>query len=326
LCGGETLPRDLADALLDRVDELWNLYGPTETTVWSTVCRVERGSAPISIGRPIANTQIYVVDRGGALTPIGIPGEIWIGGSGVALGYHRRPELTAEGFVPDRFSAGPRGPLYRTGDLGRWGADGRLYHMGRLDRQLKVRGFRIELGEIEATVGAHSSVRQAVVVADEVEPGDVRLAAYVVLRDAQNITATELRNYLRQQLPNYMVPLVIVALDSIPLTPNGKVDRTALPDPFTNGQRSSAVYEQPAPGLEQLIAGIWREVLKIDQIGAEDNFFELGGHSLLSLRVAALVEKRTGLRMDPRVLFFQNLRQVAVGVAQNAPAAQTLTQ
>ena len=321
LCGGEPLARDLADALLERVDELWNLYGPTETTVWSTACRVERG-APISIGRPIANTQIYVVDRGGELAPIGIPGEIWIGGSGVALGYHRCPEITAERFVPDRFSARPRGLLHRTGDLGRWGADGRLYHMGRLDHQVKVRGFRIELGEIEAIIDSHPAVRQAVVVSHEVGADDVRLAAYVIFRDGQNITTSELRKYLRQHLPEYMIPLVMVVLDSIPLTPNGKKDRTALPDPFTNGHQASAGREPPAPGLEQLIAGIWREVLKVDIVGAEDNFFDLGGYSLLSLRVAALVKKRTGLRMDPRVLFFQNLRQVAAGIATNPPGAQ----
>jgi len=322
LCGGEPLGRELANALLDSVDELWNLYGPTEATVWSTACRIERGSAPISIGRPIANTQIYVVDRRGELAPIGIPGEIWIGGTGVAMGYQCHPEMTAARFVPDRFSARPRGPLYRTGDLGRWGADGWLYHMGRLDHQVKVRGFRVELGEIEATLEAHPAVRQAVVVAHEIEAGDVRLAAYVIFRDGQGGTASELRKYLRQILPEYMIPLVVVALDSIPLTSNGKVDRGALPDPYMYSGQASSAHEPPAPGLEQLIAGIWRDVLKVDKVGAEDNFFELGGHSLLSLRVAALLEKRTGLPMDPRVLFFQNLRQVAAGLVQNVPAAQ----
>jgi amino acid adenylation domain-containing protein len=322
LCGGEPLSRELADALLDAVDELWNLYGPTETTVWSTACRVERGSAAISIGRPIARTQIYVVDRGGELTPIGIPGEILIGGSGVAMGYHRRPEMTAERFVGDHFSARPRGPLYRTGDLGRWGPNGQLYHMGRLDHQVKVRGFRIEPGEIEATLEAHLAIRQAVVVAHEIEAGDVRLVAHVVFRNGHNATASELRKYLRQGLPEHMIPLIFLALDSVPLMSNGKVDRRALPDPFMNGQRPPSAHEPPGPGLEQLIAAIWQDVLKIDGVGAEDNFFELGGHSLLSLRVAALLKKRTGLQMDPRVLFFQNLRQVADGLAPNALSAQ----
>jgi amino acid adenylation domain-containing protein len=322
LCGGEVLSRELADALLDAVDELWNLYGPTETTVWSTAGRVERGSALISIGRPITGTQIYVVDGGGELTPIGVPGEILIGGSGVAIGYHRRPEMTAERFVRDRFSVHPRGPLYRTGDLGRWGADGRLYHMGRLDHQVKVRGFRIELGEIEAALEAHPAVRQATVVANEIEAGDVRLVAYVVFRNGQDITPTELRRYLKQDLPRYMIPTIIVALNSLPLMFNGKVDRKALPDPFVNGQRSLSVHEPPAPGLEQLISSIWQDVLKIDTIGAQDNFFELGGHSLLSLQVAVLLKKRTGLHMDPRVLFYHNLRQVAAGLAPTELPAQ----
>jgi non-ribosomal peptide synthetase component F len=156
LCGGETLPRDLADALLERVQELWNLFGPTETTIWSTAERVERGTEPISIGRPIANTQIYILDHAAEPAPIGIPGEIWIGGAGVATRYHRRPELTAERFVPDRFTSQPGARLYRTGDLGRWGADGRLYHLGRLDYQLKIHGIRIEPGEIETVLRAHN--------------------------------------------------------------------------------------------------------------------------------------------------------------------------
>jgi nonribosomal peptide synthetase DhbF len=322
LCGGEALTRDLADALLARADEVWNLYGPTETTVWSTAWRVE-GSGPISIGRPIANTQIYVVDRYGEPAPIGVPGEIWIGGKGVALGYHGRAELTKERFVLDHFSACPRSRLYRTGDFGRWGADGRLFHMGRRDHQVKVRGFRIETGEIEAAIKAHPSVRDAVVVAHEVEAGDVRLGAYVVFRDRQKLTASELRKYLRTDLPEYMIPLVVVVLDLIPLTANGKVDRAALPSPFVEAHDDSSAREAPAPGLEQFIARIWQEVLKIDTIGADDNFFELGGHSLLSLHVAALVRQRTGFDMDPRVLFFQSLRQVAAGIILNKPDAQS---
>ncbi len=314
LCGGEALPRDLADQLLERVGELWNLYGPTETTIWSTAERIEKGSE-ISIGRPIANTQIYVVDQSGDPVPIGIPGEIWIGGAGVALGYHRRAELTAERFVADSFRPGPGARLYRTGDLGRWRPDGRLDHLGRIDQQVKVRGFRIELGEIEAVLATHPAVRQTVVVAREAAPGLVRLVAYIVYRPGEDLTVSDVRRFLRRQLPEYMVPSVVVHIDSIPLTPNGKLDRARLPDPFKNALPTGAEFEAPAPGAEQSMAAIWREVLKVERIGANDNFFELGGHSLLSLRVVAAVEKQLGWRMDPRTLFFQTLRTIAASAA-----------
>ena len=321
-CGGEALPPDLAAALHGRVAELWNLYGPTETTIWSTVGRVEPTASPISIGRPIANTQIYVVGRNGEPVAIGMPGEIWIGGAGVAMGYHARPELTAERFVSDRFSLEPDARLYRTGDLGRWGADGRLYHLGRIDHQVKIRGFRIELGEIEAVLRSHPAVNQAVVVGRDAgtRPGDLRLVAYVVYRTGEDLTATEVRHYLRQRLPDVMVPSVVMALDSVPVTPNGKVDRNALPDPFRNAGRTTT-YEPPAPGPETQIAQIWKRILKVDRIGAEDNFFELGGHSLLTLAVAAAVQKETGWRMDPRSLFFQNLRQIVTVMRRDEAGA-----
>jgi amino acid adenylation domain-containing protein len=316
LCGGESLPRDLADAILDRAGELWNLYGPTETTVWSTVDRVGRDAAPISIGAPIGNTQIHILDATGEPTPIGIAGEIHIGGFGVAKGYHGRPSLTAERFIPDYFSDLPGARLYRTGDLGRWGPDGKLYHLGRLDHQVKIRGFRIELGEIEAALENEESVLQAVVTAKEAQPGDLRLVAYIVYRDGEELLASDLRRRLRRQLPDFMVPSVTVALDVMPLTPNGKIDRKALPDPFKSRRRATTKHEPPAPGLEQKMADIWRSILAVDSVSADDNFFELGGHSLLSLRVAQTVEKETGYRMDPRTLFFNNLRQVAALVAR----------
>jgi nonribosomal peptide synthetase DhbF len=311
LCGGEPLPLDLADEILSRVGELWNLYGPTETTVWSTVERVERSDTPISIGVPIANTAVHILDQAGELVPIGIAGEIHIGGLGVAKGYHRRPDLTAERFIPDRLSDRPGARLYRTGDLGRWGADGKLYHLGRLDHQVKIRGFRIELGEVEAALAANGAVLQAIVTAAEAQPGDLRLVAYVVYREGEELTVSDLRRSLRRQLPDFMVPSLVVALDSMPLTPNGKIDRKALPAPFKTSRRVATEREAPAPGLEQKMAEIWRSILAVDAIDAEDNFFELGGHSLLSLRVAQAVEKETGYRMDPRTLFFNNLRQVA---------------
>ena len=309
-CGGETMPRDLADELLERVDELWNLYGPTETTVWSTAGRVERGDAEISIGRPITNTSVYVLDALGAPAAIGVPGEICIGGAGVAAGYHNRPELTGARFVPDPF-AEPGARMYRTGDLGRWAADGRLHHMGRLDRQVKLRGYRIELGEIEAALQAHPTVARTVVVAQNLTGEQPRLIAYVVYKSGKDLTASEARRHVRKTLPDYMAPSTFVALDRLPLTPNGKVDVRSLPDPFKSSSDAADSHEPPATGLEQLIADIWQELLQVERVGANDNFFELGGNSLLSLRAITKIEARAGCRLQPRTLFFQNLRQLA---------------
>ena len=317
LCGGETMPRDLADALVKRVHEVWNLYGPTETTIWSTIERVCSGNGPISIGRPIANTQVYVVAPSGEPLGVGMQGEIWIGGRGVATGYYRRPDLSAERFLPDHLLTKPGGRLYRTGDLGRWGGDGRLYHHGRIDHQIKIRGFRIELGEIEATLRDHPAVRQAVVVAYrpvEETGGSLKIVAYVVYKLGEDLTTTEVRHYLRRRLPENMVPSVVVALDVIPVTPNGKVDRNSLPDPFK--KIGFSAYERPASGTEIQVAEIWKRILKIDQVGAGDNFFELGGHSLLALRVSVALEKEFGCRMDPRALFFQNLREIALSIGK----------
>jgi amino acid adenylation domain-containing protein len=314
LCGGESMPRDLADILLENVHELWNLYGPTETTIWSTAGSVERGAGAISIGRPIANTSVYILDAAGVPTAIGIPGEIWIGGSGVAAGYHHRVELTEARFVPDPFSAKTGARMYRTGDLGRWGADGCLYHMGRLDRQVKFRGFRIELGEIEAVLHAHSAIARAVVVAQNLASEQPRLIAYIVYHPGKDLTITEARRHIRKTLPDYMMPSAFIALDALPLTPNGKIDVRALPDPFRSAPGEAGEYEPPSPGLEQLIAEIWQELLHVDRVSADDNFFELGGNSLLSLRASTMIEARLGCRLQPRLLFFQNLRQIAAAV------------
>jgi len=311
LCGGEALPRDLADALLDRVSELWNLYGPTETTVWSTLARVAASPEPITVGRPIANTRIYVLDEARQPAPIGVPGEIWIGGAGVALGYHRRSELTAERFAADPFASENGARMYRTGDLGRWDAQGRLHHLGRLDQQVKIRGFRIELGEIEAVLATHPAVRQAVVVPREASPGDARLVAYIVFAPGDELTASDVRRHLRRELPDYMIPAAVVALDALPLTPNGKIDRKALPDPYQTALSTTEEFVEPATAAERELADIWREILGVQRVGANDNFFEIGGHSLLALRVVSLTEKRMGWRLDPRTLFFQTLRQLA---------------
>ncbi|QDF36235.1 non-ribosomal peptide synthetase [Bradyrhizobium symbiodeficiens] len=315
LCGGEGLSRDLADALLLRVSELWNLYGPTETTIWSTVMRIQPGEAAISIGRPIDNTRIYIVDREGALAPIGIPGEILIAGEGVAVGYHHRPELTADRFVPDRFANDRNERVYRTGDLGKWSSSGELFHLGRIDSQIKVRGFRIETGEIELTLRKHPAVTEAVVVARELTADDNRLIAYVVCRDEEP-TASELRGHLRTYLPDYMIPALIVNVDSVPMTPNGKIDRKALPDPFAVGAHATEERAAPASEAEKLIADIWHDLLKARSIHADDNFFELGGHSLLAVRMVGIIRQRTGLALDPRTLYFKTLRQIAEVVAR----------
>jgi acyl-coenzyme A synthetase/AMP-(fatty) acid ligase len=310
LAGGEAISRQLADALLPRVAELWNMYGPTETTVWSTVDRIT-ADGPISIGRAIANTQIYILDDSGGRAPVSGMGEICIGGDGVALGYYRRPALTAERFVADPFTTQPGGRMYRTGDLGRIDADGKLYHLGRADSQVKIRGYRIELGEIESVVSAHEAVRQAAVVVRDAQVDDPRLVAYVIYEDGLAITTPEFKKSLREKLPDYMIPSMLIELSAMPLTPNGKVDRKALPNPFQGIQLAAPAAETPVTNTEQAIAAIWKDLLKVERIHANDNFFELGGYSLLSLRVAKMIKKRTGYQMDPRALFFNSLRQIA---------------
>jgi acyl carrier protein len=296
------------------------VYGPTETTIWSTVERVRAGDS-ITIGRPIANTRVYILDRDGEPAPIGVPGELWIGGDGVARGYHGRPDLTAERFVPDPFLAGGR--MYRTGDLARWRADGRLEHLGRLDFQVKVRGFRIELGEVESAVLELESVREAVVVAHGDGAGDARLVAYVVW-EGEELTASDARRLLRKRLPEYMVPSLFVGLDGLPLTPNGKIDRKALPNPFAGMEAPRREHVPPATPSEELLASIWREELGVAAIGRNDNFFDLGGHSLLSMRAVYAVEQRTGIRMNPRTMFFQDLQQIAAWLDEQRGAVGTV--
>ncbi|HSK03487.1 MAG TPA: amino acid adenylation domain-containing protein, partial [Kofleriaceae bacterium] len=271
LCGGEGLPPELAEALLHRVGILWNMYGPTETTVWSTCGRVELGRGGVTIGQPIDNTEVWILDEHGDLAPIGVPGELYIGGAGVALGYHNRPELTEERFVPDRFSGRPGARLYRTGDLARWRADGRLQHLGRTDFQVKVRGYRIELGEIEVALARHGAVAEAVVTAQPGPGGEQRLVAYLVARPgAAAPQPAALREHLRLSLPDYMVPAVYVTLEKLPLTPNGKVDRRALPVPGGGAAAAAAAaalsgedaaFRGPRTPAEQAVATVWRELL-----------------------------------------------------------------
>ena len=336
LIGGEGLPLDLAKQLLARSGELWNMYGPTETTVWSTCWRVENPEAGISIGRPIANTQVHVLDEAGRPCPIGVPGEIYIGGDGVAIGYLNRPELTAERFVTDPFraAAGQAGArLYRTGDLGRWRHDGWLEHQGRLDHQVKIRGFRIELGEIEANLASFAGVARAIVIAREDEPGDTRIVAYILPRGPMP-GATELREHVRTMLPQYMVPQHFVHIEAVPLLPNGKLDRSKLPKPGDAVDEAKAAPVALETELERGIARVWQRLLNVDSVGRSDNFFDLGGHSLLAMRAVSEIEASLGVVLSPRRLIFESLAQLAAapdepvlapkGEAQNDPAPKTM--
>ncbi len=306
LCGGEALPADLAAQLLQRCGSLWNVYGPTETTVWSTCARVVAGPqgkpADIHIGRPIANTQVWILDPQGGLCPLGVPGEIWIGGDGVTLGYLNRAELTSERFIDDPFAKAPEAKLYRTGDRGRWRPEGVLEHMGRLDFQVKVRGYRIELGEIEALLATHPAVARVVVAAREDRPGDVRLVAYVVAAEAQSADEAQLLSHLRGSLPDYMIPQHLMLLDAIPLLPNGKIDRKSLPVPDMSA-RSAGERIAPRNALERTIAEAMAKVLGVPELGVDDDFFSLGGHSLLAAQLTSRLNKEMGIALSLRALF-----------------------
>jgi myxalamid-type polyketide synthase MxaB len=299
LCGGEALPRDLAQALLGNCRELWNVYGPTETTVWSTAEQITSLDGPISIGRPIDNTQIYILDDLSEPVPPGTPGELWIGGDGVARGYRGREDLTAERFMRDEFRNVIGARMYRTGDVARHLRDGRLECLGRVDHQVKVRGFRIELGEIEAQLAKHPAVKMCVVHTYD-RGGDVQLVAYVVPVGEQP-TVADLQASLRTKLPEYMVPAQFVFLAELPRTPNGKIDRKALPKPDA-GDRSTA-YVAPRNTLEAELVEVWKKVLNVEQVGVEDNFFELGGHSLLAAQMAWNLRNKYGVEVPLRNLF-----------------------
>jgi natural product biosynthesis luciferase-like monooxygenase protein len=288
MVGGEAFPPALAAQLrASGVGRLLNMYGPTETTIWSTVHEVGPDDESIPIGKPIANNTVYVLDPAGQPVPQGVPGELYIGGAGVARGYLGRPELTAERFVADRFG-GQGGRLYRTGDLVRWREDGILEFLGRIDHQVKIRGHRIELGEIEAALGEYPGVREAVVIPREDVPGDVRLVAYLVAADPDaQPSSRELKEYLREHLPEAMVPSHFIVLERFPQTPNKKIDRKALPAPMDAAPRAKTgeAGGAPASELEAQVLAVWQEVLQLPEIDIEDNFFDLGGHSLLAVKV-----------------------------------------
>jgi amino acid adenylation domain-containing protein len=302
LCGGEALSVDLANELLARGVTLWNMYGPTETTVWSTTGKVENPAPSVSIGRPIANTRVFILDRFGNRVPIGIAGDLYIGGEGLARGYLNLPGLTAERFVSHSFSSVPDQRLYKTGDQARYLPSGDLEFLGRTDDQVKIRGFRIELGEIESVLRQHAAIRNCVVVAREDTTGEKKLVAYVVTTTNAAVTKTALREFLKEKLPSYMLPAAIVELDNLPLTPNAKIDRLALPSPDYQEQAEGLAI-QPRSPLEELLAGIWSQVLKVSNVGVEQNFFELGGHSLLAVSVISRARDTLNVDLKVRDLF-----------------------
>ncbi|HST60364.1 MAG TPA: amino acid adenylation domain-containing protein, partial [Longimicrobium sp.] len=297
LLGGEALPADLAAQIRTVLpDGVINMYGPTETTVWSATHAVDRDGA-VPIGRPIANTRVYVVDAAMHAQPAGIPGELLIGGAGVTRGYLARPDLTADRFVPDAFSSEAGARLYRTGDRARWTAEGVLEYLGRLDAQVKVRGFRIEPGEIEAVLRRHPAVLECAVVARTAGAGDTRLVAYVV----GAAEADALRAHAGRGLPDYMVPSAFVPLDALPLTPNGKLDRKALPAPdFASAEER---YVAPRTPVEEVLAEVWAELLRLERVGVDENFFQVGGHSLLATRVVSRIREVFGVELPLRALF-----------------------
>ena len=304
ISAGESCSREIAESWAPG-RRLFNGYGPTEATIGPTLYPIEsvpEGVASVPIGRPITNTQVYLLDAHLQPVPVGVSGELYIGGVGLARGYLNRPELTAERFIPNPFSDEPGARLYRTGDLARYLPDGNIEFLGRIDHQVKVRGFRIELGEIEAVLRQHPHLQAAVVLAREDTPGDKRLVAYVVPREEPAPTISELRRFLKETLPEYMVPSAFVYLDALPLTPNGKVDRRALPAPDQTRPELESAYVAPRTREEKILADIWAQVLGVEQVGVHDNFFELGGDSILSIQVIARANQ-AGLQLTPRQLF-----------------------
>ena len=327
LCSGEALPYELQNKFYNKLGtaELHNLYGPTEAAVDVTYwrCRRDSDQAVVPIGRPVANTQIYILNNWMQSMPIGVPGELHIGGVQVARGYLNRPELTVEKFVPDPFSSQTGARLYKTGDLCRYLPDGSIEYLGRNDFQVKIRGLRIEIGEIETVLARHPALQQALVTAREDVPGDKRLVAYVVPKGKKIPSVTMLRQYLKERLPEYMVPHAFVMLEKYPLTSSGKVDRKALPVPESSRPELEDAFVAPQTSNEKLLAGIWSQVLRIERVGIQDNFFELGGDSIMSFQVIAKA-KQAGLRLIPRQIFqYQTIAALAaVAERVSSPIAE----
>lgn len=317
LCGGEALPMDLAVQLQQRGAALWNMYGPTETTIWSAIEDLSSTDTGISIGHGIDNTQLYVLDSRGALVPIGGVGELYIAGEGLAYGYWKRPDISAERFLPNPFTQQAGSRMYRTGDQVRWLENGRLAYLGRRDQQVKLRGFRIEPGEIEIVLREHPAVQEAVVILREENAAHKYLAAYIVAQSDRQPTHQELQAHLLKHLPRYMVPASFVYLEALPLTLNGKVHRQALPAPDPAQGNLSNEFVAPETELQQQLSEIWIELLHLPQVGIQDNFFELGGHSLLATRLMMRISSEFLVEVPLRMLFTApTIAQLALVIEQ----------
>ena len=304
LIGGEPLPAELCNRLLEQGVEVWNMYGPTETTIWSTIKKMDPSQKRVSIGRPIANTQTYVLDQNMLPVPIGVAGELHIGGDGLARGYLNRPELTSEKFITNPFNENPDTRLYKTGDLAFYLPNGDLQCLGRTDFQAKVRGFRVEQGEIESLLNRHPSIEQSAVVVRPDPLGENQLVAYIVAKGGSRPAVPDLRQYLGEALPDYMVPSRFFFLEAMPLTPNGKINRKALPAISDQGNPDlEKSFVAANDSLEMQLTKIWESVLKTKPIGIKDNFFEIGGHSLLAARLFSRIEKTMGLNLPLATLF-----------------------
>ncbi len=331
IVGGEALLGETLQAWKDHGPDtrIVNEYGPTETVVGCCIFDIRASEikpGPIPIGWPIANTQLFVLDERLRPAPAGVSGELYIGGDGLARGYHNRPDLTAEKFIPNPFSQQPGARMYRTGDLSRHSMEGYLEYFGRVDDQVKIRGYRVELGEIEAALKQHTDVSEAAVIVREDEPGDKRLAAYIVAQSKQPANANDLRDYLRKRLPDYMIPSAFVMMDALPLTRNGKVDRRALPEPDVARSEFQSQYAAPRTLAEETLAEIWAEVLKMNRVGVDDNFFALGGDSIRSIMVRSRAQQR-GLAISHQQIFqHQTIRELAqvVSFGDEAPARQSI--
>lgn len=319
LCGGEALQQDLGNYLVSRCREVWNMYGPTETTIWSSCQKVEFRPAPDGyepIGRPVANNFFYILDRNKMLVPAGVPGELYIGGDGVALGYNRQPALTGARFHPDPFREKPGARMYQTGDMAKLQPDGTFVYLGRLDNQVKIRGFRIELGEIEACLFAIHGIAQSVAVVREDIPNSKRIVAYLTPEQGYEPDKHKIRDELVQKLPDYMIPSAFVFMEKFPLTPNGKVDRNALPKPEM-ADNPTEEWIAPATESERMLVQIWTDLLGIDKAGADDDFFDLGGHSLLAVSLMGRIEQETKKRIPLSALFnHSRLRDLAAYIDQ----------
>ena len=313
LCGGEAMPADLVSELYNKSASVWNMYGPTETTVWSTCYQIPGPDSPICIGRPINNTRIYILDQAMQPLPYGVPGELYIGGDGVSKGYLNRPELTEERYIQNPLSS-DRDILYRTGDEAKYLADGNIEFYGRLDSQVKIRGYRIELGEIESILNKHESVLESVVTIHDVHAGDRRLVAYYAPDGEVSLTSTDLRSFLNQFLPKYMLPQIFVELTAIPKTPNGKIDRKKLPEPFVDNGNNFEEVAEVLSAAEAKLAEIWQSLLFIDNIRQGDNFFDLGGHSLLAMQVINRVRNEMQANMTLLDLVLNPLSDIAAGL------------